>query len=254
MTKEDNPKHVAMAGRITARIQAGEWPVGSLLPSEQVLCEQLGLSRYALREVAGVLERTGIVSRQQGIGTRVISDRPASHYTQTMRDLGDLAQYAKGTTFDVLDKRFEDTSDALKAVLPSPLSGQWLRIRGIRSAGAAGEPITYADIYVRKPYAAFGVVGEQLHTPIYKLIEAAYGIRITHVEQELSAASLTGEAAHALKVANDAPGMRIVRTYYRGDEIVEVTVSLHPENRFSYRMRFELQDSLGNTAAPPGVL
>ncbi len=44
-------------------------PIGSRLPAEDVLAEQLGISRMKLRDVLTVLETYGYISRQKGVGT-----------------------------------------------------------------------------------------------------------------------------------------------------------------------------------------
>ncbi|MGH8806559.1 MAG: GntR family transcriptional regulator, partial [Noviherbaspirillum sp.] len=213
-SKEDNPRHAAIAARIADQITAGRWPVGSLLPSETELCEQFGLSRYALREVATLLERMGMVSRQQGIGTKVIAERPMPRYTQTMQGLEDLAQYAKGTRFVILDKGITKAEEHLAPLLRSAPATKWLRIRGVRSAGLDGPPISYADIYVREPYSKLGPLKNSLDTPIYKLIESKFGIKVSCVEQEICAVAIDGDAAAALQVPPGSPGMRIVRSYF----------------------------------------
>ena len=41
--------HGQLAEQLVRRIRAGEWPVGSLLPSEKVLSEEAGVSRHTLR-------------------------------------------------------------------------------------------------------------------------------------------------------------------------------------------------------------
>lgn len=45
---------------------------GALLPTEQELCDKLGIGRSTLREAVKVLESRGLVDRQQGVGARVI--------------------------------------------------------------------------------------------------------------------------------------------------------------------------------------
>jgi len=45
---------------------------GALLPTEQELCDKLGIGRSTLREAVKVLESRGLVDRQQGVGARVV--------------------------------------------------------------------------------------------------------------------------------------------------------------------------------------
>lgn len=53
------------------RIQAGEYPPGTKLPSETKLARELGISRVSLREGLRVMSEDGILFRRQGSGTFV---------------------------------------------------------------------------------------------------------------------------------------------------------------------------------------
>jgi GntR family transcriptional regulator len=51
--------------------QIGTLPQSSLLPSEHDLAQRFGVSRVTIRRALGLLERSGLVSRQRGRGTTV---------------------------------------------------------------------------------------------------------------------------------------------------------------------------------------
>lgn len=59
--------------RLLPRIRSGEFPVGSLLPSERELMQTLGVGRPAVREALQTLERMGLVDIVHGEGARVLS-------------------------------------------------------------------------------------------------------------------------------------------------------------------------------------
>lgn len=63
--------------QLRQKIESGEIPVGTKLPSERVLCTELGISRVSLREALRVLQATGYVDSRQGSGTyaRLPEDR-----------------------------------------------------------------------------------------------------------------------------------------------------------------------------------
>lgn len=69
------PLHAIIAGRVEARIRAGEWAPGDRLPPERELCRDLEVSRATLRQALAELEQRGLVSRHQGRGTFVARPR-----------------------------------------------------------------------------------------------------------------------------------------------------------------------------------
>lgn len=52
-------------------IETGEWPVGSRIPPEQELVEQLGVGRSTVREAVRALEHAGLLEPRRGDGTYV---------------------------------------------------------------------------------------------------------------------------------------------------------------------------------------
>ncbi len=59
-------------GTLFARIQSGEYPTNSRLPSERALAAELGVSRNTVREALDVLETRKMIRRRQGSGSFVI--------------------------------------------------------------------------------------------------------------------------------------------------------------------------------------
>lgn len=58
-------------GTLYARIQSGEYPSDSRLPSERALAAELGVSRNTVREALDVLETRKMIRRRQGSGSFV---------------------------------------------------------------------------------------------------------------------------------------------------------------------------------------
>lgn len=69
--------HHHVAARLGTQISTGQLRPGLVLPNENVLCEELGVSRTALREAIKVLDSKGLVEVRRKTGTRV---RPQSDW------------------------------------------------------------------------------------------------------------------------------------------------------------------------------
>ena len=61
-----------VAGTVASKILSGELPENSIIPSEQELCEQMGISRTTIREAIKSLASKGLLESRPKIGTRVL--------------------------------------------------------------------------------------------------------------------------------------------------------------------------------------
>ncbi|WP_433704870.1 GntR family transcriptional regulator [Paraburkholderia sacchari] len=248
------PRHVDLARTLMEDIRKGRYAVGEMLPTETELCAQWGLSRYAVRQAVQKLCNLGLITRQAGVGTTVLADRPQTRYVQSMDTLGDLALYAKGTCLRVGARRTVQADASQTALLRCEPGAKWLHLEGVRHSGkGSGEgaeqgtdaPIALVDIYVNAEYSKLTGLTKTLDRPVYNMIEEQYGIKVTRVEQEIQGLLLEGAVADTLQVESGSAGLRIVRTYFVRDKVIEVTTGVHPASRFSYSMSFKLASSAG---------
>ncbi|GAB3277610.1 FadR/GntR family transcriptional regulator [Actinocorallia lasiicapitis] len=59
--------------QLREQITTGRWPVGSRIPTEPELAEQLGVARNTLREAVRALAHNGLLAIRQGSGTYVVA-------------------------------------------------------------------------------------------------------------------------------------------------------------------------------------
>ncbi|GAA2277277.1 GntR family transcriptional regulator [Streptomyces ruber] len=72
-----HPRRSALSEQVIAalrnEITSGEWPVGSRIPTEPELVEQLGVARNTVREAVRALAHNGLLDIRQGSGTYVVA-------------------------------------------------------------------------------------------------------------------------------------------------------------------------------------
>ncbi|MGW6736726.1 FadR/GntR family transcriptional regulator [Streptomyces sp. NPDC055013] len=72
-----NPRRSALSEQVIAalrnQITSGEWPVGTRIPTEPELVEQLGVARNTVREAVRALAHNGLLDIRQGSGTYVVA-------------------------------------------------------------------------------------------------------------------------------------------------------------------------------------
>ena len=73
------PLFVQVASQLIDAIETGQFPVGSLLPSELSLARTFGVSRPSIREALSCLQFEGYIAPRRGSGTVVISTVARGH-------------------------------------------------------------------------------------------------------------------------------------------------------------------------------
>ncbi|MGW7367815.1 FadR/GntR family transcriptional regulator [Streptomyces sp. NPDC054841] len=72
-----SPRRSALSDQVITelrnQITSGEWPVGSRIPTEPELVEQLGVARNTVREAVRALAHNGLLDIRQGSGTYVVA-------------------------------------------------------------------------------------------------------------------------------------------------------------------------------------
>ncbi|MFI2214290.1 FadR/GntR family transcriptional regulator [Streptomyces sp. NPDC020141] len=70
-----SPRRAGLSDQVIAQLRnqitSGEWPVGSRIPTEPELVEQLGVARNTVREAVRALAHNGLLDIRQGSGTYV---------------------------------------------------------------------------------------------------------------------------------------------------------------------------------------
>lgn len=233
-------RYAQVARDLAEGIGSGRFPVGSTLPTELELCERYAASRHTVRAAIRELQELGLVSRKKKAGTRVESATPSSGYRQSLASVEDLVQF--GVAHTRIVKKIEDVvvDRALARALGCAAGSKWLRISSLRMSESSGAlPIGWTDVYVDPAYSDLReVVVRHPDVLISDLIEQRYGRRIAEIRQDVQAVLLTPAHAKALGEKPGAAALRVVRRYLdQAGETVEISVTIHPADRFTFSMR-----------------
>jgi len=229
------PRYLQLAQTLLNEIEAGKHPVGSQLPTELVLCEQFGVSRATAREAVKRLVQMGLVVRQPRVGTTVQARTANTVYRQSIADVGGLYQYAQDTTLVIESSQTSQIDAAQAALLEASPGETWLHLKGRRHAKTRPEPICMTDLWLHPALRSIQGISGPLTCAVHSAIEQQFGEVITKVEQEIRAVALSHAQAQLLGAAPGSPALWICRKYRnRLGQLVELAVSTHPADRFSY--------------------
>lgn len=236
------PRYQAVAQALVREIQSGHYPEGSMLPTESELCDRFSVSRHTVREAIRRLKDVGLVSRRPGVGTRVISTRIGSRYIHSSDSIRDLMQYVRDVRLEIQTVETIALDEALADFLEAPVGAEWTHIYGLRYLAGEEAPIAKADVYLPPQYHLTYDDLANGHRPIYTVLEERYHLKVVRVDQKISAVILNEDEARTLGVDRNSAGLKVVRTYYaEDDELLQVAVSLHHGDRFTYSVSQHLE-------------
>jgi len=235
------PLYLDIARQIHDGIRAGHYGVGSLLPPEPELAVVFGVSRQTIRQAIGQLRGLKLLSARKGVGTRVESKEPKAAYYQALQSLTDVFQYAHATLLHVIEVERVVARGRRALELNCRPGHEWLRLTGLREvvgADHAEPPLCFVTVWVDGRYGAVADRPAKHYEAIFAQIEACFGVPATEVLQDLEATLLDRKSAEALKATAGGPALRIVRRYTApGGELILLSDSLYPSERFRYSMR-----------------
>jgi DNA-binding GntR family transcriptional regulator len=230
---------VDIARHLTESIASGRFPVGSLLPTEMELCDHYATSRHTVRAALHELQQLGLVSRKKNVGTRVEATQATNEFRPSLASLDDLIQFGNTHVRKLQDVVSQKIRKDLAEDLRCKAGSTWIRISSLRMDSANDRlPVGWTDVYIPPTYAEIAELVR--HSPgllISTLIETRYGRRIEQVEQEIRAVTIDEPMAHSLQVEAGTTALKIIRWYSDAvGNVFEVSVSIHPSERFSVSM------------------
>jgi GntR family transcriptional regulator len=240
------PRYLQLANLLIAEIRDGKYPVGSKLPGEIDIASSAGVARQTVREAIRCLLDRGLVVRRPGVGTIVKSLGSPARYVQSVGDISelfqqaDLQRYTRETVLTLTARQDLRASGPLAELLQSKPGRAWVHVSGLRHVQDTDQPLASVEIYLPASFAAVIPQIGKAKIPIYSLIEQEFGTEVYAVQQNLRAASCDANLAASLQIKENAPVLEVTRHYLSKDrEVVEVTVSTYPADRFTYSLTLE---------------
>ncbi len=235
------PLYRQISNTLLEGVRGGKFPVGSFLPGELELINRYEASRHTIREALRVLEDMGLVTRQRGRGTLVISTDANPAFVQMVKSPAELFSYPDSSQFRFLSDQRILADKALARGLNCAVGEEWVLISGLRTLGsdAGGLPICWASVYVIPEY---GSIAQRLggsSRPVYEMIAEVFKENIEKIVVRVTAGVISEQKARALGVEAGSPSLSVWRFYQGNDgRVFEVSISEHPASNFSYTFEF----------------
>jgi GntR family transcriptional regulator len=211
--------YVQMYSIVKSRIEKGEWPNGSQIPTEDDLCKTYDVSKATVRMAIADLVRSGYLRKQQGKGTFVTAAMHDLGITMKTRLTEDMFGEGVKARKEVVKKGLRQPSEEMKSVL---------KLSGSHEEGSDlyyilckrvvnGEPAYLEESYVR--LALFPGIEEEdvCQRPFYDLIQEKGEKKIFKVVQTIEVSEIRGDAASLLRVREGAPALLLHRLLIGSD-------------------------------------
>jgi GntR family transcriptional regulator len=190
------------------KIAEGVWKPGEMLPSEQALARELGVSQGTVRKVLDALTAENLLLRRQGKGTFVAEhdqDRELFRFFHIARPGGE--RLVPGSAKMKIKSRLSRTNEREKLDLGSRQTVfEITRLRLI-----SGKPVIRETIIL--PQALFPRLDRigDLPNTLYSLYQSQFGITVAAAREELRATLATKEDQAGLGVKAGSPILVIGR-------------------------------------------
>jgi GntR family transcriptional regulator len=199
------PKYAQVIDELRRRIESGEYPPGSLLPSEHQLSDEFQIARPTVVRALRVLRQDGWIETQQGKGS-FVRGRPALAGLESPRT-GEQAlnRDESREPGDLIEAGIAAPPARVAALLGTAAKDEILaRKRVVRQDGEASELVTW---WVPAALADGTDLAspEPLHGGMRGHLSRRKGVRVDHVLEQVTARHPTSQEAKLLGVGKSAP-------------------------------------------------
>jgi len=231
------PKYNQLASILRQKIEDGEWPPRTPIPSERQLEVIYNISRTTIREAIDHLVRQGYLYREHGRGTFVSPQKLQKGLMELTSFSEDLLKRGiqPGQIIRAMD-RIEATAKIAQK-LEVPTGAPLLRIERIR----LGDDV---PIGLQTSYLALAkeqeISEEDLRSggSLYRILQEKFNIIPSEADETLEVTLATPEEAELLQVVEGAPLLLSERVLFAQDRRpVEYVKILYRGDRYQYYVR-----------------
>jgi|HubBroStandDraft_1064217.scaffolds.fasta_scaffold25409_3 DNA-binding GntR family transcriptional regulator len=200
------PKYAQIIAELQRRIESGEYPAGSLLPSEHQLSGEFGTARPTVVRALRELRQAGWIDTQQGKGS-FVRGRPALAGTGAgRRGQAELDRDESREPGELVGVGPASASARVAAMLGTE-SGTELVSRRRLIRQADGEPSELLTWWMAPALAGQTGLGGQaeIRGGVRSLLARTTGVRIDHVVERVTARQAEPHEAKLLGISRSAP-------------------------------------------------
>ncbi len=227
-----------VANLVAKQIESGAYKIGSLLPREEDLAQNLNVSRNTMRHALKLLEDQGLILRKKRVGTVVIASRPNPSMAVNLTSLDSFGQVAERTDFHPATSGPMALPQDLSEVCETdgPVSKNWMRVAGPRTDTLSGQPYSYVAFYFPERFGRVAQLVGPKTGLVYRIIEETFGVTVDTVQVEILASPIGADVAEALGLAEGSVLLKLLEVMREADgSVIEAVEAYYQPETFRYR-------------------
>lgn len=217
------------------KIVSGIYRRGQVLPGEQELTRDFGVSRITAKRALNELAAEGLVARERGRGTTVVYEAPQGPVESSVEGLlENLMAMGLKTDVRLVSFGYAPADEAVARALGCE-PGEEVQ-RAIRVRSLEGEPFSHLTTFVPADIGRSFTAEDLSTVPLLQLLERC-GVVVSSARQTLSATLADPDVAGLLAVEVGAPLLKITRTVDdQAGRPVEFITGLYRPDKYQYQM------------------
>ncbi|MDP2753278.1 MAG: GntR family transcriptional regulator [Nitrospirota bacterium] len=194
------------------KIEDGEWPAGTQIPTEDELCKTYDVSKVTVREAIHELVREGLLKRQQGKGTFVTYFVPLIGLVMRTR-LAEI-MLGEGVTVkrEVLERGVRKPAEDIKTFLMTEADVYHILCKKVFNGESCIEE-SFFPLFLLPNIANEDIFSNSL----YELIEEKGTKKIFRVMQTVEVTMVKEDKAATLEIKEANPALLINRVFIASD-------------------------------------
>lgn len=231
--KSPIPVYFQLKTILLDKIKSGEYPAGSIIPSERELSENLGISRMTARQAINQLATERYLVREKGKGTFVneikFEQRNIMSFSETVKKQG-MVPITR-----VLELTEETDCFEIKELLNLKPDQKLFRIKRLRLADET--PIAVEEVFIPDKLCP-DINKLDLTKSLYDLLKANYSIDISYIDNKIEAIKADKENRELLKLSAGIPALKISGiSYTKEDYKLFYERDIYRADKYNYSVR-----------------
>jgi GntR family histidine utilization transcriptional repressor len=220
---------------VESKLLSGEWKPGDLIPSENRLVTELGMSRMTVNRALRELTAEGQLIRLSGVGTFVADRKPQSNLLMIANIADEIIARGHRYSCEVLEATREAASMAVAAALQLPTGSSVYHFLCVHCE--EGTPVQLEDRYIN-PSMAPGFLQQRFDEHLQASQYLLQNVPVDEMEHIVDAMLPSADECRALDIDATEPCLVLMRRTWADRQTVTYVRFLHPSSRYRLGSRF----------------